>query len=152
MIIAELSFNLELKLLLFLGFFKQNQIQTSKFISRFTFIHSNYKQNYVELAWNFIGYRYKNNLSLWDHAATFVSEMKFVNVLSVITSCWLQWEMELLSALKVLNFCCSAMLLKLSTQLKISAKVIKFLTSIFVEFTFECKEVCCSLLWHNFLV
>lgn len=106
----------------------------------------------MELAWNFCGCRYENNHFLGVCASTFVLEMEFVNVLSVIISCWLQWEMKLLRALKVWDFCCSAMLLKLSTQFKISVKVIKFLTSIFFEFTFECKEVCCSLLQHIFLV
>lgn len=103
----------------------------------------------MELAWDFCGYWYKN-IFLGVHTAALVLQMEFINLLSVISSCWLQWEMELLSALKVLDFCCSAVLLKLSTQRKIPAKVVKLL--IMYLLNLHLNEVFFSLLQHNFLV
>lgn len=54
-------------------------------------------------------------------------------------------------SLQVWDFCYSVMLLKLLTQFKISAKVIKLLTSVFAQFNFECKEPYCSLLQDKYV-
>lgn len=109
------------------------------------------RQKYVELAWNFCDYKYKIiNLFLWVHAATFVLELESVNILNVITSSWLQWEMRLFSVSQVWDFCYYVLLLMLLTQFKTSFKVIKLLSSVFVEFNFECKESHCSLLKHKY--